>query len=159
MTAPKRGRIGRAIRNLMGEKQNRNRYREGTILRGIFMDSQGVDPKSTAWGTLALVTTAQHRVSYRTQWESRGWGGGLLDFWDDFAADGQPEERQQSGDAPMASLAVQIELPPGTTRKITFILSWHFPNRRTWTPSNPPTDGGYHRELLLHAVPGRVGRR
>lgn len=124
----------------VGEKQNRNRYRDGTGLRGIFMDSQGVDPKSTAWGTIALVTTAQHGVSHRTQWESRGWGGGLLDFWDDFAADGQPEERQQSGDGPMASLAVQIELPPGSTRKVTFILSWHFPNRRTWTPANPTTE-------------------
>jgi non-lysosomal glucosylceramidase len=122
----------------IGEKDNRNRYREGAGVRGLFMDSAGVDPKAAAWGSLALVTVAEHGVSYRTQWESRGWGGGFLDFWDDFAADGVPEERAQSSGVPMGSLAVQVELPPHSTRKVTFVLAWHFPNRRTWTPSHPP---------------------
>ena len=34
----------------------------------------------------------------------------------------------------MASLAVKLDLPPGATRAVTFLLAWHFPNRCTWTP-------------------------
>jgi non-lysosomal glucosylceramidase len=124
----------------VGEKGNRNVYREGRAIRGVFMDSIGVDPKAAAWGTMALTTTASEGVTHRSSWEQRGWGGGLLDFWDDFSADGVPEERAPAGDAPMATLSVRLELPPHTTRKVTFIIAWHFPNRRTWTPANPETD-------------------
>jgi hypothetical protein len=124
----------------VGEKGNRNVYREGRAIRGVFMDSTGVDPKAAAWGTMALTTTASEGVTHRTSWEQRGWGGGLLDFWDDFSADGIPEERAPAGDAPMATLSVRVDLPPHTTRKVTFIIAWHFPNRRTWTPANPETD-------------------
>jgi non-lysosomal glucosylceramidase len=45
----------------VGERENRNRFRAAGRLRGIFMDSTGVDPRSPAWGTLALVTTADDR--------------------------------------------------------------------------------------------------
>ncbi len=124
----------------VGEKGNRNTYREGAAIRGLFLDTTGVDSKAAAWGTLALATTATEGVGYRTAWEQRGWGGGLLDFWDDFAADGVLEERRSNSDAPMASLSVQFDLPPHTTRKVTFIVAWHFPNRRTWTPASPETE-------------------
>jgi non-lysosomal glucosylceramidase len=124
----------------VGENGNRNRFREGVGIRGLFMESGGVDMSSPAWGTMALVTTASHGVGYRTNWESRGWGGGLLDFWDDFAADGVIGERPAVTDAPMGSLAVPVEVLPRTTRKVTFLIAWHFPNRRTWTPSNPATE-------------------
>ena len=36
---------------------------------------------------------------------------------------------------PVASLAVQVEVPAGETREVTFLLAWHFPNRQTWTPA------------------------
>jgi non-lysosomal glucosylceramidase len=139
----------------VGERENRNRFRAAGRMRGLFMDSTGVDPRSPAWGTLALVTTADDLVSYRTGWHTGGWGGGLLDFWDDFSADGVPEERPSKGDAPMASLAVQVDLPPRTTRAVTFLLAWHFPNRRTWTPSDPETDddviGNYYTTQFADA--------
>ena len=35
----------------------------------------------------------------------------------------------------MASLAVSTTLAPGQSKTITFLLTWHFPNRTTWTPS------------------------
>jgi non-lysosomal glucosylceramidase len=139
----------------VGERENRNRYRTGLGLRGIVMDSTGVDRRSAAWGTLALVTTAADGVSYRTAWHTGRWGGGLLDFWDDFSADGVPEERLAESGAPMASLAVKVELPPRSTRAVTFVLAWHFPNRRTWTPTDPETDddiiGNYYTARFTDA--------
>jgi uncharacterized protein (DUF608 family) len=131
----------RGERHPVGESKNRNAYRTGTHVAGIFMDSEGVAARAEAWGTMALVTPAGARISHRTGWAPRSWGGSLLDFWDDFAADGELEPRAAAAaDASMASLAVDVDIPPGTTRKVTFLLTWHFPNRRTWTPAKDDPD-------------------
>jgi len=118
-----------------GACRNRNRFRRRAGLCGIFMDSRGVDPRDDAFGTLALSTTCTRGISYRTDWLASRWGNGLLDFWDDFHADGALENRRPSGsDMPLASLAVGCRLPARGTRRVTFLLTWHFPNRATWTP-------------------------
>ncbi len=81
-----------------------------------------------------------------------------LDFWDDFSADGKLEERELGKeDTPMASLAVSVEVPAKQTVPVVFLLTWHFPNRMTWTPKNDAT--GPHRQLLHDPVRGRLGRR
>ena len=85
---------------------------------------------------MAVGTTATDGVTYRTAWPSLSWGDSLLDFWDDFSEDGRLEERTATDeDAPTASLAVTLDLPAGSSQEITFLLTWHFPNRMTWTPA------------------------
>jgi len=131
----------------VGGKANRNEFREGRYVRGIFMHSEGVVPRAPQWGTIALTTTAETGVSCRTAWIRQGWGSSLLDFWDDFSKDGRLDERRVvKEDTPMASLAVQVGLPPLATKKITFLLTWHFPNRQTWTPQGNEQDriGNYY---------------
>jgi len=118
-----------------GEKENDNQFLKGKSVQGIFMQSNGVDPKAEQWGTLALTTPLDRSVTHRTTWKLRPWGGSLMDFWDDFSVDGRLEEcGEETMDNPMASLAVGLELPARTTREVTFYLTWHFPNRRTWSP-------------------------
>jgi hypothetical protein len=108
------------------------------------MRSLDVDAAAEQWGTLALATSAVSGISYRAAWANLSWGDRLLDFWDDFADDGALEERDADGvDAPIASLAVRLEVPPGQSAAVTFLLAWHFPNRQTWTP--------YHDEA--HPIP------
>ena len=124
----------------LGEaKGNANSFRTGgasSQAQGIFMHSEQVDPVAEQWGTMALVTTATTGVTYRTAWPRLSWGDMLLDFWDDWSIDGTLEERSGEGvDAPVGSLAAQVEIPPGETRTLTFLLTWHFPNRQTWTPA------------------------
>jgi non-lysosomal glucosylceramidase len=116
-------------------RQNRNRFRRSKELCGLFMDSQGVDPQAEQWGSMALATTATSDLSYRTAWLKAGWGTSTLDFWDDFSADGRLENRRSDGeDMPIASLCVSTTLAPGAEKSITFIIAWHFPNRKSWTP-------------------------
>jgi non-lysosomal glucosylceramidase len=118
-----------------GAVRNRNEYREARNFRGIFMRSEGVDPKASTWGTLALATTSPADLSYRVNWKEEGWGSALLDFWDDFSADGRIEARPAGQrDMPIASLAAGFEVAAGSSMAITFLLAWHFPNRYTWTP-------------------------
>ncbi len=116
--------------------KNRNRFRQRKNISGLFLDSRGVDPQTAQWGSLALTTTARSGLSARTAWLKAGWGTSLLDFWDDFTDDGRLENRRTGDqDAPMASLAVSTSIAPGQSKAITFLLTWHFPNRMTWTPS------------------------
>ena len=130
-----------------GGKANRNHFRKGQNVQGIFMDSEGVAPRAEQWGTIALTTPTETGVSYRTAWIRQGWGSSALDFWDDFSDDGKLQERDATGeDTPMASLAVEVKLSPHGTEEITFLLTWHFPNRHTWTPKGNEQDriGNYY---------------
>jgi uncharacterized protein (DUF608 family) len=126
-------------------KGNVNKFRSGRGLRGIFMHSNGVDANAEQWGTLALSALATSGVTHRTAWEKLSWGDSLLDFWDDFSANGQLENRDAAGEeTPMASLCARFTVAPQSTQTVTFLLTWHFPNRNTWTPSGNAVwlDGG-----------------
>jgi len=123
---------------------NVNTFRKTSKLRGVFMESEEVDPKAEQFGTIALTTTARAGVTYSTR---RPGGGGrtLLDFWDDFSADGKLTEPEPgvpcshlNDDLAMASLAVSVRVPPRGSKTVTFLLTWHFPNRQTWTPVAEP---------------------
>lgn len=120
--------------------KNVNEFREardGTAsVRGLFMRSTGLDPKAPAWGTLALATTAAE-ATHRTTWAELSWGDTLLDFWDDFSADGRLEPRQSNRDAPFGSLAAAVDVPAGGSMAVTFLIGWHFPNRISWETKVP----------------------
>ncbi|MDA2929579.1 non-lysosomal glucosylceramidase [Acidobacteria bacterium AH-259-O06] len=146
-------------------KQNKNEFKRGNGVQGLFMYSKGVNPDDERFGTMALTTTASTGVSYRTSWAQLSWANAMLDFWDDFSGDGKLEERgverPEGGiygvtgaadeDAPMGSLDVALDIPSGRERAVTFLLTWHFPNRQTWTPKELVTLGPEKKN------PNRVG--
>jgi uncharacterized protein (DUF608 family) len=106
---------------------------------GLFMTSAGTDPAAEQWGTLALITTATQGVTHCTTWADLNWGDTLLDYWDDFSADGEVESRKATVNNPVGSLAVKLKLKPRETKTVTFVLAWHFPNRRGWGVRNEAT--------------------
>lgn len=113
---------------------NVNTYRNGEAVRGLYMTSEGVSPADPAWGSMALTTTASE-ATYTVDWQEDRWRSGLLHLWDDLA-DGKLEQREPSGrPVPKGALAVSTTVPAGGEALITFLLTWHFPNRMTWTPS------------------------
>ncbi len=115
-------------------KGNYNTFMKTRSLRGLFMRSRGVDKSAEQYGTMALATLSERGVTYRTAWDRSGQSA-LLDFWDDFSDDGRLEERDGAGeDAPVGSLALSVRIPPRGTKTVCFLLTWHFPNRQTWTP-------------------------
>ncbi len=120
--------------------RNRNRFRPAGrdgAPAGILMQSEGVCADAPQFGTIALATTARD-VTWRTAWAKATWGDSLLDFHDDLHDDGRLDERKAEGvDAPIASLAATVSLPPRATREVLFLLAWHFPNRVTWSPRKP----------------------
>ena len=128
-----------------GTKDGRNAERAGGGLLGVELMSEGVAKTHPAWGTMALATTATRGVTRRSAWADFGWNDSLLDFWDDFSADGKLEPRTAKTETPNASVAVAIEIPPMSERSVEFILAWHFPNRLNWGNSTPePVIVGNH---------------
>ena len=116
-------------------KGNVNAFIEGRGIRGLFMTSKGVDPDSEQWGTMALTTTAS-RVTFKRSWSEER-RKRLLHFWDDLSEDGRLDDVSYAPqDAPVGSLAAEVAIPPGGEEEITFLLTWHFPNRQTWTPAS-----------------------
>jgi non-lysosomal glucosylceramidase len=128
---------------------NRNRNRPGEAapgLAGLFMDSEGVPRGAETWGSLALAaltdTSSSAEISMRTSWTNPQWGGAILDFWDDFRADGKLDAREDSGQAaPIGSVAQLATIPPGATRAFPFVIAWHFPNRYSWNTREEQRSG------------------
>ncbi|MGB3174357.1 MAG: GH116 family glycosyl-hydrolase [Saprospiraceae bacterium] len=118
----------------IGAKHNQNVFRKSAGVQGIFMYSDSVPHTSEAWGTMALTTNSDQQVSYRRSSRSNDWENALLDFWDDFSADGILTDKDQLTDHdPQASLAVKATIPAHGSREITFYITWHFPNRFAWS--------------------------
>ena len=116
-------------------KDNVNVYRKTNGIQGLYMSSDGVDPSDVNWGTMALTTIAQEGVSFRTSWAQMPWNWTFREFWDDFIADGELTDHPDSNytiQTPPATLAAKVKLGPGDSKALTFLLTWHFPNRRAW---------------------------
>ncbi len=112
---------------------NVNEFRTAAGLSGVFMRSDGVSKHSERWGTIALAVMNGPTVTYRTSWDESYWGDALLDFWDDFADDGELADCAPGpNDAPVGSLAAKVPVPANDSVAVTFLLAWHFPNRQTW---------------------------
>ncbi len=144
-----------------GARKNVNEYREAPGLKGIYMYSDSVPGTDPAWGSLALSTNAREGVSYRTSSSKNEWSNAMLNFWDDFSADGQLTTNSAlADDDPMASLCVRRTVAPGERSAYCFFLTWHFPNRLGWThrypfapepQSEPLISGNYYTEQYADA--------
>ena len=147
-TARARPRTGKATSSPPAARRNRNEYREGKSVRGMFMSSEGVAPRAPHWGTIALTTTdagrdhAPSRRGFPAAGAARAWTSGTISAPTASSTSGRPCKE----DMPMASLAVSIEVPAKQAVPVTFLLTWHFPNRMTWTPKNNEQDriGNYY---------------
>ncbi len=115
--------------------KNRNAFRKGAAVQGVFMTSDTAKSEAEQWGTMALAVPSSEDATCRTAWLAAGWGTPLLDFWDDLTDDGRMTERapDPTNGQPRASLAVQAVLPPGAVREFPFLIAWHFPNRYAWS--------------------------
>ncbi|UJR15607.1 hypothetical protein I4U23_002543 [Adineta vaga] len=138
----------------IGAKKNTNIYREDLQgkLKGIYMNSDNVDSKDPAWGTIALTTvvdSSDTSVTYRLSSIDNAWYHAILDFWDDFSVDGTLHDKGQLiDDNPMASLAVKKQIAPGATELYPFFITWNFPNRMAWSSK---IVGNYYSTLYKDA--------
>ncbi len=138
----------------LGVKNNRNVFRKSSRLTGIDMRSDSVDTDASAWGTIALSTAAEQEgavITYRTEFDPKGWNANVNDMWDDFTDDGMFRDTvfTDKANSPRCGLSVAFTLPPHATKEIQFLLTWHFPNRKDW--NDKMTIGNYYTTLYNDA--------
>ncbi len=129
--------IGAAAMTLQGGRraphfgQNVNEFRRDKGVAGILMSSKKYPPDSARYGTMALLTR-DGDLSWRLRWEHGAWWDELHKWWDEFLAKGRFPNNSappsEDGATEYATLATHFTLEPGASRKITFVLAWHFPN-------------------------------
>jgi non-lysosomal glucosylceramidase len=120
--------------------RNVSEFRGADGLAGLYMRTVGVARSARQWGTMALATT-ETDVTYRRTWLKEGWCGDIINFWDDLSEDGRLYDPEPTDvDEPVGSLCAVVEVGPGESRAVTFLLTWHFPNRMTWSPA-PKAEG------------------
>lgn len=113
---------------------NSNEFRQENNLSGIFMYSDSVPKTDQAWGTMALLTSETEDVSFRRSSTENRWGNALLNYWDDFSADGELTDLPEIHDwNPMASLSVKKSIGPHSKKVFKFYITWNFPNRFAWS--------------------------
>jgi uncharacterized protein (DUF608 family) len=114
---------------------NVNEFVDSDTLSGVLLRSDGVPTEAEQWGTMALTTATGDGVTVtrRRDWTDTNWNGPLLDFWDDFLADGDLDDRGPNGRlTPIATLCSKRTVEPGEEAVFPFQLTWHFPNRQNW---------------------------
>jgi uncharacterized protein (DUF608 family) len=124
---------------LQKEKCNRrNRYRKTKDYHGIILDSPDIHQDAAQAGSISLSTLSKTGISYRLDWDNTAGRGAIVDdFWKDLRADGALDNKKANPKRmPIASLAVKTSIPAGKTREITFLITWHFPNRYIWNPTS-----------------------
>ncbi|HWF67149.1 MAG TPA: GH116 family glycosyl-hydrolase [Acidobacteriaceae bacterium] len=107
-----------------------NAYRRRGPLFGLAMSNPGLpvdDPMNGSF-VLAAIPDPGTRTTCWRGWPQGGWWNSPLLFWDTFSAEGQlitePEVRNTVG-----AVCQFGSVPPGESRRFTFLLAWHFPNR------------------------------
>lgn len=140
----------RGERDYYGAKKNINKFFDDGQLKGIDFLPGDINEDDPAWGTMALSTDNSGQITYRTSSVvDRVWFNGMLDFWDDFSADGLLSEKDKlADDDPMASLSVKQKIPANSTKEFEFYLTWHFPNRKGWSQE---VVGNYYTEQYKDA--------
>ncbi|MDR0558886.1 MAG: hypothetical protein LBG92_01840 [Prevotellaceae bacterium] len=145
------------MRNFIGKdinkkpKNNINAFRENALFKGIYMTSDSVPKNDAAYGTIALTTIENDKVTYRRSSIIDDWSNAMLNFWDDFSDDGLLIDKDRLiDDNPMASLSVKKTIPAGGIATFTFYLAWHFPNRIAWANNNAIV-GNYYTTIYKDA--------
>jgi uncharacterized protein (DUF608 family) len=115
-----------------------NNYEEREGVHFIKMSSTKFEENDPEFGDLSIATDASD-VSYQEYGFRGSWFDGLYVYWRDFTSTGKFRNRSypqpQEGIRDHAILAAHINVKPGKTGRVRFIISWSFPNcYNYWNP-------------------------
>ena len=139
-----------------------NEYRSSPTLAGLFMHSPDLAAADPLKGSFALAALdpASARVTYLRGWQRDRWWNSPMLFWDDFSADGElgPEPEARSG---VGALCLNARSPPARTPSSRSCSPGTFPIARPRAAAGPRPRATKtrHRQLVLHALRRRLGRR
>ncbi|MFX1246919.1 MAG: GH116 family glycosyl hydrolase [Promethearchaeota archaeon] len=120
-----------ATENLVMDKYNYAYIADDKNMTGVILTREKDEVEEEWDGSFAILTQNDPNwiVSYRSRFSI---SGGASDVWQDFAADGILDNINNTNYADIleeigAALSVTLELEPGETQTVPFVLSWDFP--------------------------------
>lgn len=128
-------------------------------LTGILLADAELDPRDEEQGTIAATVLGEDTWT-GPRWGWGKWNQGVLAMWRGFAETGMPASGEYELRGPRPStdppgspaiagtLGARRLLAPGATEKVTFVLGWHFPNRRAWVWTGPGPRGGSGADIV-----------
>ncbi|KKN92776.1 hypothetical protein LCGC14_0205190 [marine sediment metagenome] len=134
-----------SVPNAIGQRLNQEfdragsaiRFRKDGRLRGLILSNNRLCKTAEENGQIALVSPTPGAVTYWRDWpaEQSMWSTGWLRLWDDFSDDGKLDPVRGHGRELMQGfMTVGVSVPPRSEKEVTFLLTWHFPNRYSWSP-------------------------
>ena len=124
----------------------------GGGLVGVAFEGAG-DPKSAGdvgrGGFAVAVPEDAGDVSVAARIRHAGWNDGLDQFWRRFVADGALADAPGTNacNGTYGAVTVSVELKPGETRAVPFVLAWRFPHRHAWNSQDDPRTFGAEEDV------------
>jgi non-lysosomal glucosylceramidase len=119
-------------------------------LSGVLLGDAGLSTDDEEWGTLAASVLGDDALPL-SQWSYGKWNQGLTKMWVGLVSEGAPAEgdfEPEVGQAPCACVGAQRRLSPLGQASVTFLIGWHFPNRRGWKFVGPGPKGGPTKDIV-----------
>ncbi|MFN8489625.1 MAG: GH116 family glycosyl-hydrolase [Caldilineaceae bacterium] len=131
-------------------------------MQALHLRSDSVPPDSAKYGDLTLATAlpspsaasgsgAGGEVSWQQYWFRGAWFDSVEVYWRDFTTPGAFKNRVypagKAGDKNEGLLAVHVEIAPGETKQVRFVITWNFPNCENYWKS-PVSNVGIDRSEM-----------
>ena len=132
-------------------------------MSGVLVGDAGMNEDDEEWGTIAAAVLGEGSFP-AVPWTLGKWNQGLSTMWEGFISTGLPAAgcfEPEAGEPSCTCIGARRTLPPLGEVSVTFLLGWHFPNRRAWAFAAPAQGRLYGRccgELLLSGARRCVGR-
>ena len=151
-----------SVRNPLPAGTTVNTYGEKGKVKFIRLSSSELNEDDVRFGDLTIATDAVD-VSYQEYWYRGRWFDDLIVFWRDFTSPGRLINRRYPKGAPgiqdHCSLAAHLQVEPGETGSVKFIISWNFPNcYNYWNPESekPRTWRNYYATIFKDSTESAI---
>jgi non-lysosomal glucosylceramidase len=102
----------------------------------LHLRTDGLQPHLAGYGDLTLATDAglaeDVTISWQQYWFRGAWFDNLEVYWQDLTTAGPFKNRiypaAEAGKGNEGLLALHVEVAPGVTRHVRFVIAWNFPN-------------------------------
>ena len=141
--------VSGTLKNPAAPGVNRNVYQERPH-KLVHLTGTDIASDAPEYGDMCIATDADD-VSHQEYWFRGSWFDNLSVYWRDFTAFGPFKNRTYEstgsrdgvayGKEDQCVLAAHIDVGPGETKSVRFIISWSYPNMTNyWNPECKPGD-------------------
>jgi hypothetical protein len=118
--------------------------REAPGMSGVLVGDAGMNEDDEEWGTIAAAVLGEGSFP-AVPWTMGKWNQGLSTMWEGLISTGLPAAgcfQPEVGEPSCTCIGAQRAVPALGEVSVTFLLGWHFPNRRAWIFKGPGPRGG-----------------